>query len=265
VSTLSAAPRAFHAVRHGRDVKSVAFARGGQAHGAHPRAVRLAGRVENPPQFLSLLAPEDRRAVEQNAIRRRYARGSVILHSGDDAAGVLILIDGRVKIVAPDAEGHDAVLGFRGPGDLVGELSALDGHSRSSSVAALEPVETLALAGRDFRRLLDEHPGIGSALLQVLAARLRAADSERADFGSHDVLGRVARRLVDLSERYGVDAEEGVAITLPITQEELAGWTGASREAVSKSLAALRELGWVQTHRRELVVTDIESLRTYTG
>jgi CRP/FNR family transcriptional regulator, cyclic AMP receptor protein len=222
-------------------------------------------QVEHAPDFLSLLAPEDRAALEDAGARREYPRGCVMVHRGDDSAGVFVLLEGRVKIAAATAEARDAVLAFRGPGDLVGELGAIDGEQRSADVAALEPVVALALAASDFQRLIAARPGIGIALLRVVAGRQRDADRDLATLGAHDVLGRVARRLIDLCDRYGTDCEEGVAISLPLTQEELAGWTGSSREAVSKALNTLRGLGWVETRRRELVVTDLAALRTYTG
>jgi CRP/FNR family transcriptional regulator, cyclic AMP receptor protein len=170
-----------------------------------------------------------------------------------------------VKIATTTADARDAILGFRGPGDLVGELGAIDGERRSADVAALEPVVALALAASDFQRLVAERPGIGRALLRVVASRQREADRDLAALGAHDVLGRVARRLIELCERYGSECDAGVAITLPITQEELAGWTGSSREAVSKALNTLRGLGWVETRRRELVVRDLSALRGYAG
>ena len=219
--------------------------------------------MQSAHDFLSSLSPEDRSAVEASGHRRRFGRGSVILNAGDDASSVLIVLEGRVKVGCPSYEGREAVLAFCGPGELVGDLGAIDGRARSSSVAALEPVVTLTLAGGEFRRLVKERPGIAESLLHVLAERLRAADKERADIGSYSVIGRVALRLVDLCEGYGTATDEGVAIALPLTQEDLAGWTGASREAVSKALATLRRLGWVETSRRELVVTDLAALRDY--
>jgi CRP-like cAMP-binding protein len=221
--------------------------------------------MDSTPDFLSLLDTGDRAALEQTAIRREYPRGCVMLHRGDDSAGVLVLLEGRVKIAAATADARDAVLGFRGPGDLVGELGAIDGGRRSADVAALEPVVALALAASDFQRLVVDRPGIGRAVLRVVAGRQRQADSDLATLGAHDVLGRVTRRLLELCERYGSTSSDGVAITLPLTQEELAGWTGSSREAVSKALNTLRGLGWIETHRRELVVRDLDALRTYAG
>jgi CRP/FNR family cyclic AMP-dependent transcriptional regulator len=221
--------------------------------------------VQEEPSFWSLLDTDARQALEQIATRRSYPRGSIVYHRGDDATSVLVLLDGRVKVSAPTVDGHEAVLAFRGPGDLLGELGAIDGRPRSSSVATLEQVTVLACARSSFRALLESRPDVGVAMLQIVVERLRRADAERADFGGHDVLGRVARRLCELVDRFGADDDGGIEITLPLTQEELAGWCGASREAVSKALTTIRNLGWIETGRRTIVVTDIDALRTYAA
>jgi len=95
-------------------------------------------------------------------------------------------------------------------------------------------------------------------LWRVATARLRDADVQRTDFAAYDVTGRVARRLVEL-------ADEAGDISLPLTQDELAAWTAASREAVSRALLTLRMLGWVETHRRRITVTNLDALRRYAG
>ena len=221
--------------------------------------------MEAAPSFLSLLDADDRRALEKVTTRRSFPRGAILLHRGADPASVFLLLDGRVKVTAPNEEGREALLGFRGPGDLIGDESAVDGRPRSASVEALEPVVVRACARSEFRRLVASRPAVANALLQIVVDRLREADGERADFGTHDVLGRVARRLLDLADRFGEECRRGVAITLPITQDELAMWTGASREAVSKALGMLRDLGWVETRRRGFVIRDERSLRDYVS
>jgi CRP-like cAMP-binding protein len=214
---------------------------------------------------MSLLGPDDRAALEDVAMRRSYPRGTILLHGGDDAATVFVLLEGRVKVAATGTDGREVVLGFRGPGDVLGEMAVIDGEKRSATVAAIEPIAALAFAGSDFRRLIDTRAGVASALLSVVTARLREADSERADLDSHGVLGRVAVRLIELCDNHGAAGAGGVEITLPLTQEELAGWTGASREAVNKALNTFKGLGWVKTQRRELVVTDVDALRRYAA
>jgi CRP-like cAMP-binding protein len=98
-------------------------------------------------------------------------------------------------------------------------------------------------------------------LLRILAGRLREAGRERAEFGVYDAQSRVARRLVELAERFGEPTESGIRITLSFTQDELAGWVGASREAVAHALRALRARGYLETKRRTVTVLDIEGLR----
>jgi CRP-like cAMP-binding protein len=102
-------------------------------------------------------------------------------------------------------------------------------------------------------------------LVLMLIDRLQAADEARLEFASHDVVGRVARRLVEMCERFGEDCEDGIEVTLALSQEELAAWTASSREAVAKAMRLLRELGWVETRRRRVIVRDIDALRRYAA
>ena len=116
-----------------------------------------------------------------------------------------------------------------------------------------------------FRSYLEQRPRIALVLLRSVAARLRAADRQRVDYAVNDVVVRVAGRLVELCDRYGAEGEAGIDVGLGITQDELASWAGASREAVAKAMALLRTLGWVQTERRRIIVLDLPALRRYAS
>jgi CRP/FNR family cyclic AMP-dependent transcriptional regulator len=211
--------------------------------------------------FLAVLDPEQSEALREHAIVRSFRKGQAIFHQGGSSDRVVVLLKGRVKVTSLTEEGKEIVLAFRGPGDLLGELSALDGEARSASVEAIEPVEALAIPASDFRSYLISHPEVALLLLRMLSRRLRDADRKRVEYGAHDTVGRVSARLVELAERYGEPVKRGLQIGLPISQEELAGWTGASREAVSKALQTLRKVGWVVTERRRITVLDLEALR----
>jgi CRP/FNR family transcriptional regulator, cyclic AMP receptor protein len=194
---------------------------------------------------------------------RRYAPGVALFHLGDDTGMVLVVRSGQAKVTVLDREGRETILGFRGPGELLGELSAVDGVARSATVTALEPVTALGIPGDAFRGLLEHRPAVARTLLHVLAVRLREADAQRLEFTAYDVPGRLARRLIELAERFGAPSEAGVEISLALSQGELAGWSACSREAVSKALATLRGLGWIETRRRRIVVRDLDALRRY--
>jgi CRP-like cAMP-binding protein len=180
---------------------------------------------------------------------------------GDLGPNVIIVHAGRVKVFATATDGHSVVLAVRGPGDVLGDLGAIDGQSRSASGVALERVDAQLLTADDFRTFLADTPGAALALLRVVIGRLREADRLRVEFGARDALGRVASRLVELAETSGESCPTGIRITLPLTQEDLAQWVVASREAVARALASLRRRQLIITARREIVVTDLDGLR----
>jgi CRP-like cAMP-binding protein len=112
-----------------------------------------------------------------------------------------------------------------------------------------------------FRDFLATHPSACFAVLEMLTERLRDADRKRAEFGSMDATGRVAARLAELAERHGHAVEGGMRIELGLSQEELASWVSASREAVSRALRLFRERGWISTQRRGITVLNLDALR----
>ena len=213
-------------------------------------------------EFLRLLSEEDRAELERIGHRRTADRPDVLLARGDAADRVLVLEAGRVKVKVPTSAGSDAVLTFRGPGALLGEQALVDQRPRSANVVAVEPVELLVIPASTFRGYLAQHPNVALAMLAMLSTRLRDSDRRLVEFAAADTLGRVSARLVELCDAHGDPGDAGsVRITLPITQEDLAGWTGASIESTAKALRTLRSLGWITTGRRALEVHDLEALR----
>jgi CRP-like cAMP-binding protein len=181
---------------------------------------------------------------------------------GDRAERVFVIEHGWVMISSMAPGGREIVLGLRGPRDLIGDLSALDGAPRSATAVAVGEVEATVVPSSALIRALS-NATTAMDLLRVLAGRLRDADRKRLEFAALDTLGRVAWRLLELSERFGERTAEGIEIELPLSQEELASWCGASREATVKALAALRTLGCIATGRRTVVIRDIAGLRRH--
>src|SRR5438128_1275792 len=211
--------------------------------------------------FLTALSETEVGALREHGVVRTYPRGTALFHEQQAPDRVVLLLAGCVKLSALSEDGKEVVLAIRGPGDLLGELSAMDGQPRSATATALEPVEALVIPAGDFRAFLERNPRVSLLLVTMLSRRLRDADRKRVEFTAQDSTGRVAARVVELSERFGDRVENGLKIDLPISQEELAGWTGCSRDSVVKALHAMRELGWIETERRRIVVLDLDALR----
>ncbi len=210
--------------------------------------------------FLGRLSDDEARALLDRGRRRTYDGGIPLFHEGEVSDRIVLLLSGRAKIATVTEDGKEVMLGVRDPGDLLGEFSAIDGEPRSANVIAMEPVEALVLDADTFKAWVTEHPRTALLLLEMVLARLRDADRKRVEFSAYDTVGRVARRLYELAERFGRVGPSGVEIALPLTQDELAAWTGASRVGVSQALKALRERGWIETRRRSITVRDMAAL-----
>jgi CRP-like cAMP-binding protein len=211
--------------------------------------------------LLGALRPDDRAALEAVAVRRRYRAGTTVFSQGEPSDSVGIIVAGRAKVTRADEAGHEIVLSVVGTGEIVGELAALDGHLRSATLTTLEPAELLLLRGDVFVSFLATHPNLTVLLLRVVAQRLRDADQRSIEFASLDVLGRLCRRLTELVDAWGESVDGRIELRLSLTHDDLAAWTAASREAVTKALAGLRQRGWVETHRRRIVVLDGAAIR----
>ena len=216
-----------------------------------------------PIGFLESLSESDRKSFRAAAHPRRYRRGAVLFGEGDTSDWIALVLTGRVKLSSFTQDGREAVIGIAGHGELLGELSAVDGEPRSATAIAIDAVEALIISAEDFTKFLESRPGAAVLLLRTISTRLRDADRKRVEFGAYDTVSRVARTLLELAQRFPEAAEEGVdgvRISLRLSQEELAGMTGASREAVVKALRGLRSRGWIETGRRQISVLDPTAL-----
>lgn len=208
--------------------------------------------------FFAAISDSARDALRASGRRHQIDAGRPLAHQGDLGRMLWVIESGLVLATATHPSGHEAILGLRGDGELVGELAVLDGRPRSATVTALRPTVALAVAGDDFDDLLARDPTVSRALVDGLVARLRQADEMRIDQAAERVPVRLARCLLDLVDRYGASGDEDGAgrIELPLSQEDLAGLVGASRDAVAKTLKGWREAGLITTGRRRLGILD---------
>ncbi len=205
----------------------------------------------------------DERAAELFAIgtRRGYPAGATLFMEGDAAHEAIVVLQGDLKVVVASVDGRDVVLDVFGAGELVGEWSVLDGKARSATVTALSDVEVLSLPAAPFRAFLDRHPEVRESLLLDTIGRLRAQVRHQLEFGAGDAMGRVCARLVELADRFGQPDGGATVIHSPLSQSDLAAWTGLSREAVVKALRQLRSMGWISNRGPDITVHDLDRLR----
>ena len=211
--------------------------------------------------FWEELAEGDRSAVGAVGRRCAYPTGSVLFVEGDEPRLVLVILEGRLKLTRTAVDGREVLIEFRGPGELVGELGAVDDVARSATATVVEPLEAIVIPATRFRRLLADRGTVALAVLTMVVGRLRQSAQRRLESGTSDALAKLCGRLVELAEDTEPAAGGVVEIPSPLTQQELAEWIGVSRDAVVIALRHLRERGWVETGRRRIRILDIEALR----
>ena len=216
--------------------------------------------LRQAPLF-SALDDEAATALRASMAQTKLRRGDVLFHEGDEGDKLYIVTDGKVKLGRTSSDGRENLLAILGPGQMFGELSLFDPGPRSATVTAVTDTTFSSLSHEDLLRWLDGRPAVARGLLSQLAGRLRKANDVVADLVFSDVPGRVAKALLDLADRFGRTADDGVHVHHDLTQEELAQLVGASRETVNKALADFVHRGWIQLQGKSVVVLDEERLR----
>ncbi|RKE19864.1 Crp/Fnr family transcriptional regulator [Streptomyces sp. TLI_171] len=220
---------------------------------------------EDRVPFAARLESADREALLGAGNRLVYPARHVLLREHEPSSHVLVLLSGWTKVTSASVNGYEALLALRGPGDIVGEAATFSGRTRAATVTALSATEALAIDSVSFIRLLDERPSLTRQLLALTADRTRDSDRRRVQFAALTVQERLALLLLELLHTHGLDSGDGVHLSPGLTQSELAGSVGASREAVARLLKGLRERGIVRTERRGIVVLKPEVLRRMAG
>ena len=200
-------------------------------------------------------------ALFEEGRRQRLRAGAIVFSEGDVSNRVVLVVSGRLKVSSFAEDGRESVIGVRAAGDLLGEFGAIDGGPHSATVTVVEPAEVISLPADRFVAGLEARPALALHLLRSVVGRLRDADRRRIEFTSLQADDRVARRLDELVAEPGAEVGPDGSVTLVITQAELAGWVGSSREAVNKALARLRDHGLVAVTRGRITVLDPATLR----
>lgn len=199
------------------------------------------------------LNPDELDAVVRAATRRELRRGDVLFAEGDESDQLFLVESGRIAMSQRSVDGRESVIALMERGDLFGEMPLFDGLGRSAEARALEASAVTVVDYEPVRAIYEERPALLWSVVALLSQRLRVTDSALADSVFLDVTGRTAKRLLELAG----DQDE---FTLPVTQEELAGMVGASRERVNKAIASFLRLGWLDQRDRRYRIVDREQL-----
>ena len=198
--------------------------------------------------------------IVRRGTRMTLRAGQVLFAEGDPSTCVYCCISGRVKVFVTTPTGRDLLLGLKGPGHAFGELSAIDLRPRSAAAAAIERSVVAQLGADEFLDSLHAQPGLAVLVLRDLADQLRRANARVIARDSESTSVRTANLLLELGEKFQRHSPSPDDIVLPIGQDELASWIGATREATARSLATFRRAGAISTGRQRIVLHGLGPL-----
>jgi len=216
--------------------------------------------VRRAPLFAAL-DDESANALMKSMTTSRLERGDVLFREGDQGSRLYVIGEGKIKLGLTSVDGRENLLAILGPGEMFGELSLFDPGPRTATATAVAETQLIELGHDDLNTFLAGRPAVASSMLAALARRLRRTNDSLADLVFTDVPGRVAKALLDLSNRFGRPAEDGILVAHDLTQEEIAQLVGASRETVNKALADFASRGWIKLEARAVVLMDVERIR----
>ena len=203
-------------------------------------------------------------SIMDRASSIKLTKGNVLYRQGEPGESLMVVLEGRLKVVKTTADAKEVVLAFLGAGDIIGEMAVLDGHPRSAGVVAMEPVEGVNIYRRDLIHILKRHPDALLGLLAAVCRRLRTTISLIETY-SLQTESRVAAALFRLAQSHGRTSGKELIIEARGTQSDLGNHLGLTRETVSRTLGDLRSMGLLKLQGQKIVIVDVDGLKLLAG
>lgn len=193
--------------------------------------------------LFGMLDPHDRQSVVGEMREASYGAGEMIFGRGDPGRDIYLVVAGRVRLSVLTPEGRELSFAHAECGQVFGEISVLDGGTRTADATAVTKVEVRTLSKGALGRLIETRPPVRDSIIRFLCNRVREADQQLEGIALYPIEVRLARFFLATAKQKGQSEAERVTLDLPISQSELALLIGASRPKVNAALALLEEQG----------------------
>ena len=213
------------------------------------------------------LSGEVRAAVAQQLVRRTWEKDDYLFFEGDRAEWLVLVVQGRVKMLKHSESGRETILATFGPGQIVGEVGVLVGETYPATAQALEAANTLSLRRDEYADLVRAHPDLAWALIAELGRRLQRAHETIRSLAVEKVERRVARVLLRMANTAGERLEDpgapgAVRITVPLSRQDIADMAGTVLETAIRAMSKFQKQGWIETRQGHIVLLQPHQLVT---
>ena len=191
-----------------------------------------------------------------------YSNGQQIFSRGDPGTELYMLLEGRVRLSIISLDGRELAFAHAAPGDIFGEIATLDGGARTADATAVSAAKAQTLTRPQINTLVETSPQFAKAAIDLLCRRLREGDQQIEVIALHRIEVRLARYLLSaVRQQHGATPPKNPAISLGISQGELALVLGASRPKVNAALMMLEDTGAI-TRQGDKYACNLEELTT---
>jgi len=186
---------------------------------------------------------------------KKFVKDEVVFHKGDVGTDLYAILSGLFRVVIIDDKGFEIILAHVKPGDVVGEMSMIDGLGRTGTLLADEESEIALIPRKAFNELMQKDFNVTLYLLETLTERLRKADELIESLAFLNVKERIIKYLLDTVPD-GTKSDDGYFTTKKYTHQELSNLIAASRESVTKCLKILTLEGVIKVHPDCMLVRE---------
>ena len=193
--------------------------------------------------------------------KRSYQKNNMILMEDEFGDTFFIIAGGSIKITRVSEDGREVILAMLGEGEFFGEMSLLDGETRSANAIAIEESKVLILKRHDFLLFLERFPKIAISLLTEMAGRIRKSDQQIESLSLSDAEHRIGITLIRMAEELGTIRQGKVEISNLPYQQDIANMAGTSSETVSRMMKILEEKGFIKRSGHNLSILDYSQFK----
>ncbi|MBO8128514.1 MAG: Crp/Fnr family transcriptional regulator [Peptococcaceae bacterium] len=220
---------------------------------------KIVAQLAKIPLFADLDAPflEEIAAL---TFKRQYRKGRILFVEDEPGNTVYLLRTGVVKLTKQTEDGREHILHYVNPGEVFAEVVLFDGGTYPATAEVVEEAEVHLIRNSDLRKFLLNHPQVAYQMLSIMARRLRAVQEKIMMLALHDTTRRVAVTLLNLAEEYGLREDAGIRINFSLTNQELAKFSGTTRETVNRILNDLRRMDVLAVDKQQIIIKNRRKL-----
>lgn len=190
----------------------------------------------------------------------RYPARAPLFARGDPGGQMIAVVSGRVRISLTGPDGHELILNIIEAGQLFGEIAMLDGRDRTADATVVEASELLTIDRRDFLPFLARQPEVAVRMMLTLCQRMRRTTDQIEDIFLLPVTARLAKKLLEIAAAHGQKSAVGLRIGARLSQRELGGMLGVSRESINKHLGLWQKAGLVRLENGAITICDQDAV-----